>query len=195
MIKPLDYILMSNLYVFDYSIEFKNSLTVDKSRTPGQNFLSKVMICLKNRVFAIHIDPHLNRPESIVINVYQSFILCAHRFVAYVQDAFSMETINYSYLTMIIKEAVNYQVSLLKSRYTSLNISFSSLFSRSDVRYIGFTAFLQILKSKEPKFTSIIQQLLYCRKEAGRNCSEETKGIISYLSRLKGNILTVLSSD
>jgi telomerase reverse transcriptase len=180
----------SNAFDLVIFLEYRNSLTIDISKMPGQNFLSKVMICLKNRTNAIHIDPILNRPQTIIINIYQSFLICAHRFVAYIKEAFVTSKINHDYLLFVIQEAINFQVSLLKSRLASLKIPFSTLFRKVDIFWIGFSAFSDVLKRRQPKFDEIVQKLYILKTKLRCEFGKD-----AFIANLNSDILTVFGSE
>jgi telomerase reverse transcriptase len=132
--------------------DIKNALTVELNIHPGLAILSKTKQFLRNLCHPIYLDSEFARLDTIWINIYQSFLFCALKFGATVDIAFKSNQTNSIFLIVVVKEAITYQLALLRS-------SAKPHYSGQLVSYLGYRAFSTILKKKHNKFGNVVKFL------------------------------------
>ncbi|KAA1081431.1 hypothetical protein PGT21_035536 [Puccinia graminis f. sp. tritici] len=65
-------------------IHLSDTLTVDRTKTPGQHFCQKMYQSVRVRIHVIYLDSTLNSISTVLLNVYQALRLIAAKYVAHV---------------------------------------------------------------------------------------------------------------
>ncbi|OAV97524.1 hypothetical protein PTTG_25980 [Puccinia triticina 1-1 BBBD Race 1] len=73
-------------------IHLSDTLTVDRTKTPGQLFCQKMYQSVRVRIHVIYLDSKLNSMSTVLLNVYQALRLVAAKYVAHV-TAWGADTI------------------------------------------------------------------------------------------------------
>ncbi|POW03795.1 hypothetical protein PSTT_10836 [Puccinia striiformis] len=67
-------------------IHLSDTLTVDRTKTPGQLFCQKMYQSARVRIHVIYLDSKLNSMSTVLLNVYQALRIVAAKYVAHVTD-------------------------------------------------------------------------------------------------------------
>jgi len=67
-------------------IHLSDTLTVDRTKTPGQLFCQKMYQSVRVRIHVIYLDSKLNSMLTVFLNIYQALRLVAAKYVAHVVD-------------------------------------------------------------------------------------------------------------
>jgi telomerase reverse transcriptase len=128
----------------------KNSLTVEFSHSPGKAILTKVKQSLRNLAHPIYLEPSFNGKPCILMNIFQSFLFCALKLGATLDLAFDSNHINPNFVMAVIKEAIVYQISMVRNHGVS-----TGFVSSRRIAFLGFTSFLLILSKKRNRYGKI----------------------------------------
>ncbi|KAK9764101.1 Telomerase reverse transcriptase [Basidiobolus ranarum] len=148
-----------NRYLGTY---INNTLTVEVTNKPGVTFRHKLMQVLKPRFHPIFINPDFNQMSTILLNIYQSYLLCAMKFHRYSQGLRVFHQQKEQYLTDILYDIVQFGYVLLKSRSQSnLRKCKASLpnVTEPEVIWLGIYAFYTILSKRQTAYPKLIKSL------------------------------------
>ncbi|KAJ3321081.1 hypothetical protein HDV06_004639 [Boothiomyces sp. JEL0866] len=101
---------------------------------------------LKNKAHSLYYDCELNSPRTVLLNVYQTFVISAMRFSSYLQYLL----VNKEFVIKIIKESLDYQYALVRTRSKIKT-------TRKEIHWLGTHAFIRILKLR---YNSLALELL-----------------------------------
>jgi hypothetical protein len=73
------------LFVVLIALAIRESLTVERSSSPGHFLLQKLIKSIKHRCHPILLDANINRVWTVRLNVYQMFLFCAIKFHFFVK--------------------------------------------------------------------------------------------------------------
>ena len=126
----------------------------------------------------------LNSRGTVLFNIHQSLLLCAHKFLSYVSEAFLRHnSINMKFLESVILRVIDYQYRLVQSRSpVTANLEHTPI-SKQEVQIMGNHAFSTVLKTKQPKFDSLIHSL---QQQSIKNISKKN---LFDIDNLNGNVL------
>ena len=70
----------------DFVLDVSDSLTVERSNTPGASLLQKLIKSIRHRCHPILFDININSISTIRLNIYQMFMLTAVKFHLFVKE-------------------------------------------------------------------------------------------------------------
>ncbi|KAJ3272823.1 hypothetical protein HDV01_005251 [Terramyces sp. JEL0728] len=90
---------------------------------------------MKNRAHSLYYDCKLNSAKTILLNIYQTFIICAMRFGSYLHYL----TVNKDFMVKVILESIDYQYAIVKTR-SKIKLA------KKEIYWMGLHAYIRILK-------------------------------------------------
>ncbi|KAK9075009.1 hypothetical protein SSX86_003328 [Deinandra increscens subsp. villosa] len=151
----------------DYTVyldgHLRSTLTVRFHSNPGQHFKKKICDYLRPKCHAIFYDSNINSPAVIRLNIHQAFLLCAMKFHCYVCDLSGICSFDARYYLDIICNSLRYMYRLMKRRVYSSRIDPGLRpilkVKKSDVEWLGLTAYVEVLKRKQSRYRELLHLL------------------------------------
>ncbi|XP_027190642.1 telomerase reverse transcriptase isoform X3 [Cicer arietinum] len=158
-----------------------STLTVCWQGKPGNHLKEKLRLFLRPKCHPLFFDSNINSAAVVRLNVYQMFLICAMKFHCYIRDLSFVCQLPKRYCSDIIQKSLRYMHMLIKRRMHSMrrNSSIRPILKlkKGEVEWLGFHAFIQVLKRKESrhkKLLSVLKSKLLSHRISG-SVSRELK--------------------
>ncbi|QCD95571.1 telomerase reverse transcriptase [Vigna unguiculata] len=156
-----------------------STLTVRWQGKPGINLKEKLCLYLRPKCYPIFFDSKINSAAVVRLNVFQAFLLCAMKFHCYIRDLSFVCKLPKRYCSNIIQRSLRYMHVLIKRRMHTvrLNSDVEPILEleKEEVEWLGFHAFIQVLKRKESRhkeLLAILRSRLLSHTMSGRESPE-----------------------
>ncbi|KAJ2617586.1 Telomerase reverse transcriptase [Coemansia sp. RSA 1365] len=121
-------------------------LTINTGKEPGKMLRQKMLSAVHIKILPLFMDCNFNSRETVLLNLYQNFLLCGKKFHL-IYQRLHQRTNNPRYCIGIIEDTLALAYILFKSRCNDRTIT-----SR-DVKWLGLHAFHTIFKRKQSRYT------------------------------------------
>ncbi|KAJ3038345.1 hypothetical protein HDV00_000766 [Rhizophlyctis rosea] len=153
-------------------MDLRETLSVEISRHPFSSLRHKMMQYLKPKCHAIFFDTTFNSRATVLLNIYQNFLLCAAKFYLHVKELAGwggMGVVGESggELVDIVLSTIKFCRVLIKSRMKSVSarkVGCRVGVEGLEISWLGLHAFITILKAKRTVYKDVIEVL---EKELG----------------------------
>ncbi|GAA6062681.1 hypothetical protein JCM10212_002504 [Sporobolomyces blumeae] len=141
--------------------EIVNQLTVQRYRSPGKAFLEAMMRhveALYLRSHAMYTDTSYNSLDTVYANIYESMLVVALKFEAYVRAWSSKVKGRAAFYWSTVKKIVEYEYSAV--RYQSRKrAAASTALAKPSVLWLGYHAFHRVVSRNPAKFSPLVRHL------------------------------------
>eukprot|EP00898_Chlorokybus_atmophyticus_P005135 jgi/Chlat1/5622/Chrsp369S09002 len=147
----------------DGSDSLSDMLTTLLRHSAGCELILRLRQYMRPKCLAILLDPRINSPSTIQLNIYQAFLLCAMKFHCYVV---LMPAANVDFLYAAIAQTVSYLPRLVAQ--TVQAAQGKERWNRTvykDTAWLGLRAFQRILTRKQSRHRQLLNML---DKQLGR---------------------------
>ncbi|XP_019465214.1 PREDICTED: telomerase reverse transcriptase isoform X2 [Lupinus angustifolius] len=145
------------------SNHLSSTLTVCWQGKPGIHLKEKLCLFLRPKCHPIFFDSNINSAAVVRLNTYQVFMLCAMKFHCYIRDLSFICKLHTRYCSDIIQRSLRYLHVLIKKRMHSMRFSSEIQpilkLEKEEVEWLGFHAFIQVLKRKESRHKELLAVL------------------------------------
>jgi telomerase reverse transcriptase len=141
------------------------SLTIPMKKGMGAALGSKLCHYLRPKVHPLLLDPSINSPTTVRVNVYQAFAIGAMKFHCYVRAMPVAPTAESAVLMNAIEVGIAFMVKLTRPRRVAAALRPSVMvlcdpgLSPANVRYLGLHAFKTVLERKQASYVALLQQI------------------------------------
>jgi telomerase reverse transcriptase len=141
------------------------SLTIPMKKGMGAALGSKLCHYLRPKVHPLLLDPSINSPTTVRVNVYQAFMIGAMKFHCYVRAMPVAPTATSQVLINAIEIGIAFMVKLTRPRRVaaalrpSVTVLCNPGLSPANVRYLGLYAFKTILGRKQPSYSAVLKEI------------------------------------
>ncbi|BBN17278.1 telomerase reverse transcriptase [Marchantia polymorpha subsp. ruderalis] len=165
------FIRWSGLLVNCYTVEFqadytrysgehiRSTLTVKRERNQGWHLVLKMCQYMRPKCHALFFDPRINSPATIRLNAFQSFLLCAMKFHAYMCCLPRVTGDNQPFLYEVICCTIRYMYGLLRHRMETVGAKAVEYFPFVELEWLAMVAFHRILKRKQSRYRMLLAAL------------------------------------
>ncbi|KAJ2157405.1 Telomerase reverse transcriptase [Coemansia sp. RSA 552] len=141
----------------DYSrlgppLRISDTLSVDTGKDAGVMLRQKMLLAICARLQPLYIDSSLNSRDTVVLNLYQNFVVCAMKFHT-IYKQLPVRASNHRYCTSVVEETMALAYILLKHKCKERWIP------SADVKWLGAQAFCTVLRRKQTRYTWLLQSL------------------------------------
>ncbi|MED6208227.1 hypothetical protein PIB30_043142 [Stylosanthes scabra] len=140
-----------------------STLTVCWQGNPGINLKEKLCLFLRPKCHPIFFDSNINSDAVVRLNIYQIFLLCAMKFHCYIHDLSFVCKLPKRYYSDIIRRSLRYMYLLIKKRMRSMRLGSGIRpilkLKKQEVQWLGFHAYVQVLKRKESRHKALLAVL------------------------------------
>ncbi|KAH7621700.1 putative Telomerase reverse transcriptase [Nannochloris sp. 'desiccata'] len=141
------------------------SLTIPMKKGMGAALGSKLCHYLRPKVHPLLLDPSINSPTTIRVNVYQAFMIGAMKFHCYVRAMPVAPTATSKVLFNAIEIGIAFMVKLTRPRRVaaalrpSVTVLCDPGLSPANVRYLGLHAFKTVLGRKQASYVALLKEI------------------------------------
>nr|KYP48842.1 Telomerase reverse transcriptase [Cajanus cajan] len=140
-----------------------STLTVCWQGKPGIHLKEKLHLFLRPKCHPIFFDSNINSAAVVRLNIYQIFLLCAMKFHCYIRDLSFICKLPKRYCSNIIQRSLRYMHLLIKKRMHSMSLNSDIQpmleLEKEEVEWLGFHAYIQVLKRKESRHKELLAVL------------------------------------
>lgn len=137
-----------------------STLTVRREGRPGHNLKAKLFDYLRPKCHPIFYDSNINSAAIVRLNIYQAFVICAMKFHCYVADISAICKLEPRSCKKTISSALRYMNNLIRKRMNSVHLDCNLHpvleLKNSEVKWLGLTAFIKVLKRKELRHKELL---------------------------------------
>ncbi|KAK7243572.1 hypothetical protein RIF29_38375 [Crotalaria pallida] len=162
-----------------------STLTVCWQGKPGIHLKEKLCLFLRPKCHPIFFDSNINSKAVVRLNIYQVFLLSAMKFHCYIRDLSFICKLRTRYCSDVIQRSLRYMHVLIKKRMRSMRLVSDVQpilkLVKGEVVWLGFHAFIQVLKRKESyhkELLAVLRSRLLSNRISG-NVSPELKYAIN----------------
>ncbi|KAJ2620600.1 Telomerase reverse transcriptase [Coemansia spiralis] len=130
----------------------ESTLNFGTAKSPGLLLRHRMLASVRVRMHRLYMDSKFNSKETVLLNLYQNFLVCAKKFHAVCQRILTHRN-NCDFLIKVIDNVVTRAFVLLKKRCRD------RLIPPADVTWLGLFAFRKILSRKQARHTKLIKLL------------------------------------
>ncbi|GAB0132227.1 hypothetical protein EsDP_00000669 [Epichloe bromicola] len=142
------------------STAIANSLTVEFSRLPGQNFQRKILNAFKIQSHLMFFDTAHNTTSTVLKSLRHAFCETARKMVAYVRCFSKMRRPRAGLIIQTICKVADVAYSILSSRSRRLRYpNYVCTIRRGQVTSVAYAAFLQVLNRHQANYGAVIEWL------------------------------------
>ncbi|KAM5471139.1 Telomerase reverse transcriptase [Microsporum audouinii] len=142
------------------SVNIRDSLTVDSTRTPGQTFTRKALAAFRLQTHAMFLDTKHSSSSVVLANLFRNFMECAMKTCAYWCAMKQRQTSSSTrLLTFTISSLLAYGACFIRSRSAGGLIDFECNITHRQVRWLGAMAFRRVLGRKQTRFKEVLRWL------------------------------------
>ncbi|KAL8088758.1 hypothetical protein AgCh_038515 [Apium graveolens] len=145
------------------SSHLSSTLTVRREGKPGHNLKAKLFDYLRPKCHPIFYDSNINSAEIIRLNIYQAFVICAMKFHCYMADISGICNLEPRSCLKTICSALRYMNILIRKRMKSVHLDCNLhpvlKLKNGEVKWLGLTAFVKVLKRKELRHKELLSLL------------------------------------
>jgi len=125
-----------------------DTLTVERLAKEGDRFAVAMKVFVRPRCIPILFDRLINGPKTQMINFYQLMALGAVKTVEYLRSSDIMRTLesNIGFVVDAMDSTISYAFNLIDERLKSHHSELSPCFPRSVAFWLGWTAYLDVIK-------------------------------------------------
>jgi len=141
------------------------SLTIPMKKGMGAALGSKLCHYLRPKVHPLLLDPSINSPTTVRVNVYQAFMIGAMKFHCYVRAMPVPPTAASNVLINAIEMGIAFMIKLTRPRRVaaalrpSVTVLCDPGLSPANVRYLGLHAFKTALGRKQRSYLSLLKEI------------------------------------
>ncbi len=141
------------------------TLTIPMKKGMGAALGSKLCHYLRPKVHALLLDPSINSPTTVRVNVYQAFMIGAMKFHCYVRAMPVAPTTESKVLMNAIEVGIAFLVKLTRPRRVaaalrpSVTVLCDPGLSPANVRYLGLHAFKTVLERKQASYVALLKEI------------------------------------
>jgi telomerase reverse transcriptase len=142
----------------------RDSLTVDKGRNPGVNFVHKMLRLAKSRSHIMYNDTSLNSPHTVHLNIYRSFLITAAKMHYYLEGWGVDVSKNGKFLHNTIRKMIQYTYAvIIQSSKNKVSRAHGGKCDvhKAHVLWLGKHAFHAVLKKFEVYESSLLRLLAF----------------------------------
>ncbi|XP_061352944.1 telomerase reverse transcriptase [Gastrolobium bilobum] len=140
-----------------------STLTVCWQGKPGNHLKEKLCFFLRPKCHPIFFDSNINSAAVVRLNIYQVFLLCAMKFHCYIRELSFVCKLHKRYISDIIQRSLRYLYLLIKKRMHSMRLASEIKpilkLEREEVEWLGFHAYIQVLRRKESRHKELLAVL------------------------------------
>ncbi|POV94249.1 hypothetical protein PSTT_16952 [Puccinia striiformis] len=143
-------------------IHLSDTLTVDRTKTPGQLFCQKMYQSARVRIHVIYLDSKLNSMSTVLLNVYQALRIVAAKYVAHVTDWGADTVKGWKFFHGVIEKILVFFFACARKQVDQAyvrNVGGFCGIKLKSVIWLGRQAFKITLARKPHKFTPILKQI------------------------------------
>ncbi|KAJ2669343.1 Telomerase reverse transcriptase [Coemansia sp. RSA 1085] len=133
-------------------VRLAETITINAGRQPGRMLRHKMLTAVRIKIHPLYVDVRLNAPHTVLLNLYQHFILCAKKFHI-ICCRLPAPACNADYLRQVMEDSIALAYILL--RYTCRQ----TLFAPRLVKWLGSHAFLRVLRRKQTRYRQLVASL------------------------------------
>ncbi|KAJ2365455.1 Telomerase reverse transcriptase, partial [Coemansia sp. RSA 2610] len=138
----------------DYSrlappIRLEETVTINVGREAGVALRQKMLAAVRLKMHPLYTDSQLNSRQTVLLNLYQNFVLCAKKFHL-ICRRLPMRTGNHRYLISVIEDTIALAHILLKCSCRKASIA------AQDVKWLGTHAFHRVLARKQARYPLLL---------------------------------------
>ncbi|GJS98613.1 telomerase reverse transcriptase [Tanacetum coccineum] len=140
-----------------------STLTVCWEGNPVRKFREKLCDYMRPKCHPIFYDSNINSAAVVRLNIHQAFLICAMKFHCYVCDLSDICSLDSAAYMGIICNSLRFMYMLMKKRMYSLDVDTDSRpilkVKKREVEWLGLTAYVQVLKRKQSRYTELLYLL------------------------------------
>ncbi|KAJ3382283.1 hypothetical protein HDU84_004392 [Entophlyctis sp. JEL0112] len=152
--------------LIDTLSDIKETLSVEYSRRPWVSLKTKMFQYITPKCQPIFLDVQVNSEAGVLLNVYQSFLICAMKLYSHIKTILATSKHGpppaTPFLLDVIGSTIQYMYGLVRSRGKRV-IGLSQLTTTAvnflKVEWLGLRAFWVVLSRKQSKYTELLQEL------------------------------------
>jgi telomerase reverse transcriptase len=149
-----------------------NTLTVDRSRWPGQSFNRKVLMSLKIQMHALILDTSLNAPALVAAGLYQNFTETAMKMHRYLMSLPTRKRPTGALVIEVIKDLAKLASNATSgTRRTKMIPEWTCSITRRQILWLVATAFEDVLRKKQTAYSDVLNWL----RDLQRDCESVMK--------------------
>uniref|UniRef100_A0A8C6ITX4 Telomerase reverse transcriptase n=1 Tax=Melopsittacus undulatus TaxID=13146 RepID=A0A8C6ITX4_MELUD len=161
----------------------RSSLSFNSSRTPGKNMKYKLAAVLKLKCHSLFLDLQINRLETVLINIYEIFLLQAYRFHACVlQLPFNQQVRNNpNFFLRIISETASCCYSIVKANNKGITLGkkgAAGMFPSEAAEWLCYHAFTVKLSKHRVIYKCLLNPLKACKMQLFRKIPKNTRALL-----------------
>ncbi|RZB66562.1 Telomerase reverse transcriptase isoform G [Glycine soja] len=168
-----------------------STLTVCWQGKPGINLKEKLRLFLRPKCHPIFCDSNINSAAVVRLNIYQVCLLCAMKFHCYIRDLSIMCKLHKRFCSNIIQRSLRYMYQMIKKQMHSISLNSDIqpilVLEKEEVEWLGFHAFVQVLKRKQSQHKELLS-ILRSRLSSHR-ISESVSPELKYAINTKNSSL------
>ncbi|KAG6546743.1 hypothetical protein Mapa_011932 [Marchantia paleacea] len=159
--------LLINCYTVEFQADYtrysgehiRSTLTVKRERNQGWHLVLKMCQYMRPKCHALFFDPRINSPATIRLNAFQSFLLCAMKFHAYICSLPRVTGDNQPFLYEVVCCTIRYMYGLLRHRMETVGAKAVEYFPFVELEWLAIVAFHRILKRKQSRYQMLLPAL------------------------------------
>ncbi|KAJ2665420.1 Telomerase reverse transcriptase [Coemansia sp. RSA 1200] len=122
------------------------------TKSPGFSLRQKMLALVRSRIHRIYMDSTFNSRQTVIINLFQNFLLCAKKFHVICRRMLVHRN-NDGFLTNVIEGAIMLVFTLLRTKCSNKDIP------PADIAWLGLVAFRRVLSRKQSRYAGILALL------------------------------------
>ncbi|XP_072268099.1 telomerase reverse transcriptase isoform X12 [Pyxicephalus adspersus] len=175
----------------DYSryscTSIRSSLTFCHYKALGSALKSKLIKVLQLKCHGLFLDLHINRLQTVYINVYKILLLQAHRFHACVlQLPFNQRVRNNpSFYLTVISDMAPCLYIIIKAKNKGITLGTkdaTGTFPFESAQWLCYNAFITKLSKHKTLYKCLLGSLQYCKKQVTSKLPVETTSLLKAVS-------------
>lgn len=144
------------------AIHMVDTLTVDRTSSPGRIFRQKLCHMVRNRINMMYLDTSMNSLPVVLLNIYQAFRLIAAKYVAYIVDWGAATITRWKFCHDVIENTIRFTCKCVQKQANQNWIR--EIGGKCDVNpahiiWLGRKAFVQTLNCKKQRFCLVLKKL------------------------------------
>ncbi|KAL1305634.1 hypothetical protein AAFC00_007230 [Neodothiora populina] len=135
------------------------AITVEGSKTPGQNFFRKTLNMLKVHMHAMHLCTSHNGLDVVLSNLYSAFFDTAERCIRYIQSLPNEKKPSESLIIRTIEGLVDVAFGLMQRKKVtaaSSTIRYQCSVTRTQTKWLAARAFSQTFQVRQTRFIGLL---------------------------------------
>lgn len=143
-------------------VDICDTLTVERTKKPGEAFIFKMLQTCKMRAHLIYNDTAHNSLQTVYLNIYQSFLLVALKFHAYVREWGTDPRRRPAFFEGALEHILQFMYVAIKNRSrtkAAREAGGECDIQRSSVTWLGMHAFHRVLTRKPTAYGALLPHL------------------------------------